>query len=319
MQITFPCTSSSRRFLPPNVRLFRNPVDDDRRFETSMAGGYKPLSTLLDRDVAVITNVNLTRCILPHSMEALDRYDLVRNFVLAEKVRIKELQAAINSTVRIPGISLEEGGSGIVLNHGGKKYLLTALHLSSVQNLICGYRNNMPVYFKEKEYLVNKVDLIYPEVDENKKIIPSGNIPLADIAVFEYHGECEGISLGKKENFIEPLPLFTIGYPSGERKYSKDPLPLVGFGFAVPEKSTVQNIDGVQKLFGVSEDYPQIRKWFYTGAALPGNSGCGLVDLNGRLRAILCGLYKNNSDVTGFTTVFSLNDIFKTIPHRLAA
>lgn len=305
-------------FLPDDMRLSLNPVDDEMRMTMYINRECKTLATLPDRDIAVLTKVKVTRDILPASTQAIDTYDLVRNYVLAKNVEIKELQAAINSTVRIPGAYTEEGGSGIIVNHRGEKYLLTALHISSVKNLVLGLRDNISVYLGEKEFTVNKNQRVYPSVQKNK-IIPSRNIPLADIAVFRYDGECEGISLGiNRKESIEPL--FAVGFPSGEWKYLREegPSPLVSFGFAAPEKRVVQNISHVQDLFGVDEYYPQARKLFYTGASLPGNSGCPLVDLNGRLKAILCGSIKT-SDVSGYTILFPPNDIFEAMSYRLAA
>ena len=308
----------NNHFLPYGVRLLRNPVDDEIRNRMYMNGERRVLCTLPDRDIEVLTEVKLTRNIIPDSMEDLDMYDLVRNYVLARNVQMEELKAPINSAIRIPGAYTDEGGSGIVVAHRGAKYLLTALHISSVKELVLGCRDKISVYCNGEEHTVNKDQLIYPMARKNK-IIPSRNIPLADIAVFQYDGECEGIPLGlnEEEHFVEPL--FAIGYPSGEWKYLReDPLPLVSFGFAVPEKSAVQNIEHIQQLFDVDKDYPQARKWFYTGAALPGNSGCPVVDLNGRLKAILCGSIRI-SDVSGYTILFSPKDIFGAMSYRLAA
>ena len=317
---------SKRIYLPPNVQIRRNPMGNSCEGVTSN-GRFQVFKTLYDRDIGVYEELKVNKGILPSSMDESDRHGVVGNYFRADNVDIQELHDAIKSAVRMPATSGEDCASGVIVRHKDKKYLFTALHISSVNDVVFGYKNNFLVQNGKDEFSLSKEQLIYPKVYSyssfGKAKLPSNAIfptrtPLADLAIFNYTGNISGIPVQMDKIWSLGEPLFSIGFPAGDMKnyYAENPSPLISFGFAVPEKENVQGLVHLQELLHVNAAYPQSRKMFYTGVSLPGNSGCALVNLNGELKAILCGQFNEFADVKGYTVLFPPQEVFRRVLER---
>ena len=113
------------------------------------------------------------------------------HFYKSESCIVPELQQAINATVLISESMDKPGGSGIIILHEGRKFLVTNHHVAGYQSdaerLYCFYRSS-----SGKVQQVN-LGTLTRLVDSS--IAKDRNVHSGDVALFEFEGDNEGVEL----------------------------------------------------------------------------------------------------------------------------
>lgn len=181
-------------------------------------------------------------------------------------------------------------GSGVVVNHNGQKYLVTATHI--LGSKCFGKPTDLKVFERNGDNIVaahlEDVAMLYstPQARERK-------LPAADVGVFEYKGNLEGVQLHHPMN-ADTYVAIALGYPGIHAdKWLGDLKPLASSGKAiVQEKRKKELTPYMQKLLaehGMLDAPESVQKIIFTGATSGGNSGGGLFTLEGKLLGVCRG------------------------------
>jgi len=196
---------------------------------------------------------------------------------------ISELEKYCHSAVVISWPDFSENGSGIVVSYKDKKYLVTAGHVAYPPfNLLRKVPKSLVVHQRTSNGITQTHLKTLPLVYDKWTSLEMG-LPGVDLIIFAYEGEVPGVALA--ESYEEDQEVFCVGYPERFEDTWKDSLdPLVSFGKVATRKEPIikEVIDWQTK-----EPY-SIRKGdlLFSGVVLAGNSGGGLLNLEGKLIGI---------------------------------
>jgi hypothetical protein len=199
-------------------------------------------------------------------------------------------EKAIASTVFISSERDKPHGSGVIVRHEGRKYLITATHVLGPKAF--GTPTDLKVFERNGNEIrgrnLEDMTMVYSTPQARKK-----NIPTADVGIFLYNGDLEGVELVEPLN-PESYVSVTIGYPGRHSEtWMQDLLPTVSPGRAiVQEKKKRKLTPYMQKLLAEHDmlNAPEpVEKILFTGSTSGGNSGGGLFSLDGRLLGVCRG------------------------------
>jgi len=253
-----------------------------------------------------------------------DPLNLIGNWLTAQQVNIPTLVQLIRSTVLI---SSEKNksigyGSGVIVNHKGRKYLVTATHV--IGEMCFGKDIGLHAYQKvdgvEHSFPLTQTNLVYHSLTATEKGLPKG-----DIAIFEYNGPINGVEVSEL-NAKDRVQAFAIGFPGlHSDTWSKDLEPLLSFGFAYTnQKPKVANpyIDHLlakhPSLSDSRKNERFLNKIIFTGVTTGGNSGGGVFNLSGEIIGVCKGPEGTIGKETGNREFYSIKQLLEEIEKQKA-
>ena len=249
-----------------------------------------------------------------------DPLNLVGNWLMTSQVNLPSLTQPIRSTVLISSKKNRSRGygTGIVVNHKEKKYLVTASHVIG-EEMLSGRDNDLRVYQKiddsEHSFPLTQANLICHSCVAAKKDLPRG-----DVAVFKYNGPIAGVEVGEL-NSEGRTQTFAIGFPGlHSDRWSEDLEPLLSFGFAyIIPKTKIANsyIDRLLAKYITLHDARRnenfLDEMIFTGITSGGNSGGGIFNLNGEILGVCRGFEIIGCKITENKVFFSIKQLLEEI------
>ena len=212
------------------------------------------------------------------------------DFLIEGSLPITTLRNAAKNTVFISSDRNKPHGSGVVVNHNGQKYLVTATHI--LGSKCVGAPTNLKVFERNGDKIVTAnledVAMLYSTPQARKR-----KLPVADVGVFEYKGNLEGVQLHQPMN-PDIYVSIALGYPGIHAdKWIGDLRPLASTGKAIVEEKRKKELTPcMQKLLaehGMLDVPESVQKIIFTGATSGRNSGGGLFALEGKLLGVCRG------------------------------
>lgn len=237
--------------------------------------GYRPPTELKDE-------------LTPESFQDPSSEDKI-HFFRSENNKIPELMQAIRSTVLIGKDRNNPSGSGVVVNHDGKKYLITATHV--IGELLVDEEAVLRYYYKDisgavQEGVIRRNDALYESITAGRR-----GLDVADVAIFPFEGDNEGVKLSDAEVGHDAGRVgVAIGFPGEFQdswKENLNPLLSVGSVFKDKPKERTQYMMRIMQEHGLRET--KDLKIYYSGRTMKGNSGGQLVDARGNIIGVLSG------------------------------
>lgn len=223
-------------------------------------------------------------------------------------------EKAIASTVFISSERDKPHGSGVIINHGGVKYLVTATHVLGPKAF--GTPTDLKVFERHgKKIQVRNLEdmtMLYSTPQARER-----NLPNADVGIFLYDGNLEGVELMNPLN-PESYASVAIGYPGRHSEtWMQDLLPTVSPGVAiVQEKKKRELTPYMQNLLaehGMLNSPEPIEKILFTGSTSGGNSGGGLFSLDGRLLGVCRGPNGTIGRETGLEEFYPVIQVLEAV------
>lgn len=215
------------------------------------------------------------------------------HFYKSENSPMQELQKAVQAIVLIGEGPESFGGSGVIINFEGRKYLITATHV--IGNLLAGssgkpeikyhYRSNQG---QLKEGVLRRGEQLYDSTTARER-----GLEATDSAIFPFDGDNDGVEISDLAVSYEVNQIGSaIGFPGkfhDEWKDSIRPLMSVGYVFKNKPKEMTPYMQALMEKMkneqGIKEE--QDLKIYYTGRTMSGNSGGPLVDSQGKVLGVL--------------------------------
>ena len=224
---------------------------------------------------------------------------------------------AADSTVFISADRNRPHGSGIIVNHHGRKYLITATHVLGPKAL--SKPTDLKV-FERNENAIRVTNLEDKAMLYSTPLAAERNLPNADVGVFSYDGPIEGVPLVESLESSDYISA-AIGYPGIHTNvWTRDLQPLVSPGRAFIEQQRKTELTSYMRklmeehgLLGTPEP---VQKAVFTGATARGNSSGGLFTLDGKLLGICRGPQGTIGKETGLQEFYTLHEALKAIDPR---
>jgi len=223
-------------------------------------------------------------------------------------------EKAIASTVLISSGRDKPEGSGVIVSHKGVKYLITATHVLGSKSV--GTSTDLKVFERHGEEIkirnLEDMTMLYSTPQARER-----NLPTADVGIFLYDGDLEGVQLVNPLN-PDTYASVAIGYPGiHSDTWMSDLLPTVSPGKAiVPEKKKQELTPYMKRLLAKHEvaDSPEtIQKILFTGSTSGGNSGGGLFSLDGRLLGVCRGPNGTIGKETGLEEFYPVIQVLEAV------
>ncbi|HLD19582.1 MAG TPA: trypsin-like peptidase domain-containing protein [Candidatus Nanoarchaeia archaeon] len=222
-------------------------------------------------------------------------------------------ERAVDSTVLISA-DRNTPNSGIVVNHDGKKYLITATHVLGSKAF--GTPTDLKVFERHGADIqvrnLEDMAMIYSTPKARER-----NLPTADVGIFLYDGNLEGVQLVNPLN-PETHVAVAIGYPGIHANVWMPNLhPIVSPGKAIVQERKKQQLTPYMQKFWAEHgmlDAPEpIQKILFTGTTSLGNSGGGLFTLDGRLLGVCRGPNGTIGRETGLEEFYPVLQVLEAV------
>ena len=236
------------------------------------------------------------------------------DFLIESSLPSSNLRNAAKNLVFISSDRNKPHGSGVGVNHNGQKYLVTATHI--LNSKCFGTPTNLRVFERNGDNIVTAnledVAMLYSTPQAGKR-----KLPTADVGIFEYNGNLEGVQLHQPMN-PDAYVAIALGYPGIHAdKWLGDLRPLASPGKAiVQEKRKKELTPYMQKLLaeqGMLNAPESVQKIIFTGATSGGNSGGGLFTLEGKLLGVCRGPEGSIGKETGFDEFYPVIEVLEAI------
>lgn len=158
--------------------------------------------------------------------------DVKIHYFKSETSTIPELQNVIQSTVLVSETQDYPGGSGVIIKHGDKKYLVTATHV--IGDLLAGDYGKPEVkyYYRDskgqmREGTLKRGTQLYDSTTARER-----GLEATDSTIFPFDGDNEGVDISDTEvGFDASQVASAIGFPGEFHIAWKDSLkPLISVG-----------------------------------------------------------------------------------------
>lgn len=244
------------------------------------------------------------------------------HYFKSETSAIPELQNAVQATVLVSKTPDSPGGSGVIINYGGRKYLVTATHV--IGNLLAGdygkpevkyhYRDNAG---QMREGVLRRGEQLYDSTTAKKR-----GLEATDSAIFPFEGDNDGIEISDLDISYDATQVASaIGFPGKFHDAWKDTLrPSISVGNVFkhkPKEMTPYMKALMEKHRQKNGQIEERDFWiFYTGRAVPGNSGGPLVDTSGKVLGVCSGERKSLGKEDGILRFSDFQQILKEVTQK---
>jgi hypothetical protein len=239
--------------------------------------------------------------------------DYLEASAISDSDQLSQLSQSIDSTVFISGDRFKPNGSGIVVNYDGDKYLITATHV--IAKKAFGNPTDLKVFERNEDRVIitdlESLRMVYSSITARQE-----NLPVGDVAVFQYSGELKGVDLA--ELVPGSYESVAVGYPGNHANIWMENLrPLLSPGqVVIPSKSEKKLTPYMQKLMekhGLNNTPASVPKIIFTGATSGGNSGGGLFTLDSKLIGVCRGPEGTIGKETGNEEFYSVKEVLEAI------
>lgn len=228
--------------------------------------------------------------------------------------RYPPFEKAMASTVFISSDRDKPHGSGVILNHNGAKYLVTATHVlgpkafGAPTDLKAFERHGHDIQVRNLEDMT----MLYSTPQARDR-----NLPNADVGIFLYDGRLDGVELVDPLN-PESYISVAIGYPARHSEiWMQDLHPTVSPGKAIVQTNMKRELTPyIRKLLAEHGklDAPKlVEKIMFTGITSGGNSGGGLFSLDGRLLGVCRGPNGTIGKETGLEEFYPVIQVLEAV------
>jgi len=223
-------------------------------------------------------------------------------------------ERAVASTVLISGDRNKPHGSGVIVNYDGRKYLITATHVLGPKAF--GNPTDLKVFERHGADIqvrnLEDMAMIYSTPKARKR-----NLPNADVGIFLYDGNLEGVQLVNPLN-PETYIAVAMGYPGiHANTWLPNLHPTISSGKAIVQERKKQQLTPyMQKLLaedGMLDAPEAIQKILFIGATSGGNSGGGLFSLDGRLLGVCRGPNGTIGKETGLEEFYPVIQVLEAV------
>lgn len=223
-------------------------------------------------------------------------------------------EKAIASTVLISSDRDKPEGSGVIVSNEGVKYLITATHVLGSKSV--GTPTDLKVFERHGEEIkvrnLEDMTMLYSTPQARER-----NLPTADVGIFLYDGDLEGVQLVNPLN-PDTYVSVAMGYPGiHSDTWMADLRPTVSPGKAiVQEKKRKELTPYMQKLLaehGMLDVPETVDKILFTGSTSGGNSGGGLFSLDGRLLGVCRGPNGTIGKETGIEEFYPVIQVLEAV------
>ena len=227
-------------------------------------------------------------------------------------------ERAAASTVFISTDRNKPHGSGVIVEHDEKTYLITATHVlgpkafGTPTDLKVFERHGADIWARNLEDMA----MVYSTPQARER-----NLPTADVGIFLYDGNLEGVRL------VNPLSPEThiavaMGYPGiHSNEWMPNLHPTVSSGKAIVQERKKQQLTPyMQKLLeehGMLDAPEPVEKILFTGATSGGNSGGGLFSLDGRLLGVCRGPNGTIGKETGLEEFYPVIQVLEAVKSQV--
>jgi S1-C subfamily serine protease len=229
-----------------------------------------------------------------------------------------ELEGVINAAVLVSDGTHVPGGSGVIINFDGNKYIVTATHV--IGSLLADHSATELKYFyrnKAGEIIeghMNRNNMLYDSITAREK-----GLPVTDIAIFTFDGANDGVGMSVQEVPTDTRQLaVAVGFPGEYRAGWKGSIkPLLSIGKIFKERPR-EITPYMKKLMKSTDQKIELDlNVFYTGRILPGNSGGPIVDSQGKVIAVCSGPKGTFGKENGIERFNDFRPILKTIARQV--
>jgi hypothetical protein len=263
--------------------------------------------------ITITDKSKIARVLEVSNIAQADMQELIGNYVPARSLHgLPSLQMPVEATVFISPERNRPHGSGVIVEHNGEKYLVTATHILGQKCI--GKPTNLKVFERHGEK-IEAIDLESMAMIYSSPLAHQKNLPVADLGIFAYNGNIRGVDVAE----IPTTQLaVAVGYPGYfADRWLTDLSPLASIGNAfVPEERRKILTPYMQKLLEEHDltDAPEsIGKIVFTGVTQGGNSGGGLFTLDGKLMGICRGPEGSIGKETGNHEFYMLKKVLDSL------